>query len=361
MTRREQPRRDIPSLDGLRAVSIAIVILAHVSWWLPDGVKRFWIFHHLVGGGLHGVQIFFVISGYLITALLLREWKGAGGVSLKRFYLRRVLRIFPPFYAYLAVLGVLWAAGAIQEHWPSFLAAATYTIAYMPDPQGWFVQHTWSLSLEEQFYLLWPAIFLWAQRRGKTAETALVLMAAMPAVRLALHFAAPHLAGAESHTMVTYGSGDTILMGCLLAALRGHPQWERWRRRWVNGWTAGAMAFLSMVLVPYVVFRMTGGMSTLVALALGNTVTAAAIGWVLVYVVENATSPAGRVLNSRVMRHVGLISYSLYLWQQLFTSDKVRMTPYGLLGMWMAAELSFRLIERPAGRLRARLEAAATQ
>ena len=137
-------RHDIPSLDGLRAVSIVIVILSHTKALLPAAVTRTGLFRYLIGGGLHGVQIFFAISGYLITTLLLREFKETNTISLRRFYARRALRIFPPFYAYLAVLGVLWIAGTIPQHWPTFLAAATYSITYLPDPRGWFLMHTWS-------------------------------------------------------------------------------------------------------------------------------------------------------------------------------------------------------------------------
>src|SRR5215475_8179567 len=98
---------DIPSLDGLRAVSIAIVVLSHTKPLLPAVIVNSGLFRYGIGGGLHGVQVFFVISGYLITTLLLREFDSSGDVSLRRFYARRALRIFPPFYLYLGVLGLL--------------------------------------------------------------------------------------------------------------------------------------------------------------------------------------------------------------------------------------------------------------
>ncbi len=130
----DEKKRDIPSLDGLRALSIGIVILSHTRWYLPGWIAGSGLFRYVIGGGLHGVQVFFVISGYLITTLLMREWDWTETTSFRRFYARRSLRIFPPFYAYLAVLGILWAAGVIPEHLPSFLGAATYTLAYFPRP-----------------------------------------------------------------------------------------------------------------------------------------------------------------------------------------------------------------------------------
>src|SRR5208282_4325811 len=110
-----RPAHDIPSLDGLRALSIAIVILSHTKSLLPSPIANSGLFRYVIGGGLHGVQIFFVISGYLITTLLLREYNRTGSVSFKRFYARRALRIFPAFYIYLAVLAILWIAGLIPE------------------------------------------------------------------------------------------------------------------------------------------------------------------------------------------------------------------------------------------------------
>lgn len=86
-------RHDIPSLDGLRALAIGLVVLAHTRAVLPDAVAHSGLFRYTVGGGLHGVQLFFVISGYIITTLLLREFDRTGEISLPRFYVRRILRI----------------------------------------------------------------------------------------------------------------------------------------------------------------------------------------------------------------------------------------------------------------------------
>jgi peptidoglycan/LPS O-acetylase OafA/YrhL len=296
-----------------------------------------------------------VISGYLITTLLLREADKTQTISFRRFYARRSLRIFPPFYAYLAVLGILWAIGTIPEHLPSFLAAASYTLIYLPHPQGWFIQHAWSLSVEEQFYLLWPLLLLWSYRRRKSVELAVAIIAVMPVVRAILHWIALAQGGDARDAFVVSGSIDTLMAGCLLAMLARHLRWERWRQRYIRGWTAGTMFLVGFIGVPYLTAKLKAGAGSFITIALGETVTSLCIVGILVYLVANERSIAGRFLNAAPVRHIGVISYSLYLWQQLFSGEELRLLPYGYLFALAAAEASFWLIERPVSRLRSRM------
>lgn len=345
-----RPIHDIPSLDGLRAVSLAIVVLSHTRALLPAAVVNAGLFRYAIGGGLHGVQIFFVLSGYLITTLLLREQERTGDVSFRRFYARRALRIFPAFYVYFGLLAVLAAAGVVAVHWPTYLASATYTFVYFPHPQGWYVEHAWSLSVEEQFYLLWPALLVFAHRRGRSLQVVWGVLAAMPVVRvvLALAFAEPERA------IVTSGAIDMLMTGCVLALLGRDEVWLRFRQRFVNGWSVAALLALGFVLVPYASTKIVGGASGLMVVAMGTTATALAIGAMVAWVVAEPGSMAGRFLNLRVMRHLGVISYSIYLWQELFTADPRRFG-YGVYVLILGAgELSFWMIERPVMRLRAR-------
>src|SRR6266545_3183390 len=136
----------IPALDGMRAVAVFLVIFYHFGFdWVP---------------GAHGVMIFFVLSGFLITRLLLLENEKFGRISLKAFYLRRVLRIFPAFYCYWGILVAFLLLTGKQILWPHAWSALSYLsnyyVALNGDPNNGF-SHTWSLGIEEQFYLLWPA------------------------------------------------------------------------------------------------------------------------------------------------------------------------------------------------------------
>jgi peptidoglycan/LPS O-acetylase OafA/YrhL len=348
---RPRPAHDIPSLDGLRAISIGLVILSHTKSLLLSPIANSGLFRYVIGGGLHGVQVFFVISGYLITTLLLREYNRSSTISFKRFYARRALRIFPPFYIYFAVLAILWFMGTIPEHWPTYLASATYTFIYLPNPHGWYVEHAWSLSIEEQFYLLWPALLLFAHRRAKSIPLALAIIALMPIVRTVLYLTAP----SPERAIITSSSADTLMVGCLLAALlRDRPSCRSAHRRVLNAFTVAALLAAGFLVVPYLSAKLTG-IAAFAAVALGNTVTSLSIGGILVYVIDNPQSPAGRFLKLRLIRHLGVISYSLYLWQQMFTGDPAHMHLYVYLWMLLAAELSFWLIEKPVMRLRTRL------
>jgi peptidoglycan/LPS O-acetylase OafA/YrhL len=348
---RPDSAHDIPSLDGLRTLSIAIVILSHTKSLLPAPIANSGLFRYVIGGGLHGVQIFFVISGYLITTLLLREYNRTGTVSFKRFYARRALRIFPPFYTYFAVLAILWIAGVIPEHWPTYLASATYTFIYLPNPHGWYVEHAWSLSVEEQFYLLWPALLLCMQRRARSISLAVAIIALMPIVRSALYLAVNN----PERVLVTSSSADTLMVGCLLALLGKRAAFRQAHRRILNAGSASFLLVMGFLIVPYLSAKLTHGIPGILTIALGNTVTALSIGGILLYVIHNPQSPAGRFLNLRLIRHIGLISYSLYLWQQLFTGDPTHMHLYVYLCMLIAAELSFWFIEKPVMHFRTRL------
>jgi peptidoglycan/LPS O-acetylase OafA/YrhL len=153
-TRREAVDR-IPTLDGFRAISIGLVALYHLfrtrGFPSPPVLAPWmrWL-------GELGVRVFFVISGYLITGLLLRELRATGKIAIGRFYFRRALRLFPAFYAFLLVVAVLEGAGVIALNPGDLRSAATYTMNYHANPSWWLI-HCWSLSVEEQFYLVWPA------------------------------------------------------------------------------------------------------------------------------------------------------------------------------------------------------------
>ena len=145
----------IPSLDGLRAVSILLVVVCHLAQTVDNPLPgpRTWYFK-----GAVGVDIFFAISGFLITTLLLRETERSGTVSISRFYLRRALRILPAFWVYIAVLALFDHVGWVHLMSRDWIAAITYTVNFFL-PTAFPVRHIWSLSVEEHFYLIWPLLF----------------------------------------------------------------------------------------------------------------------------------------------------------------------------------------------------------
>ena len=341
--------RTIPSLDGLRALSVLMVISAHINGALARLIPfvPFWIY--LAWGAL-GVQTFFVISGFLITHLLLKELQSSGTISLKRFYFRRSLRIFPAFYVYLAAAGLVTLAGWQEGHLRGFLVAATYTWNYLGGGSE-LLEHTWSLSLEEQFYLLWPAALLLLGTR-KSSKLAVWVILLSPFSRIVTYYLAPNhrsLINGMLHTGL-----DSIMFGCLLAILWRNPRFNQIVQPVIRGWAAALAAAFVLVLAPVFLGARFRGSYIYV---FGFTLNAICLSLILLYVVRNPESVVGRLLNTRVLRHVGVISYSLYLWQQMFTGGEgLRFFPWNLLAILTCAELSYWLVERPVLRLRGRWE-----
>jgi peptidoglycan/LPS O-acetylase OafA/YrhL len=352
---RPKPRsstRNIPSLDGLRAISIMFVVASHAHWALTGTLSRSaWRNWHYYG--VLGVTVFFVISGYLITNLLLKELDTTGSIRLKHFYIRRAFRIFPAFYVYLAFIGVLWSMGLVQETLGSYVAAFTYTWNYYPYAAGWTLGHVWSLCIEEQFYLCWPLLLLWAGKvRGLRIALCIILLA--PFIRVVTYEFAPvmrgHL-GMMLHTRI-----DTLLFGCALAVLSQDPLFVAKLRRLCHPLVLGGLLFFVLLVSPVLSARFGGSYDA----PIGFTLLGASISILLFYCIQWPESTVGRVLNLWPVRHLGVISYSVYLWQQIFDGGQplihTRYLGLTLLLILLTAEASYWVIERPALRLRRRLD-----
>lgn len=338
-------RTRIPSLDGLRAISIGLVLALHMSD-STNFVPYSWV--EPFNPGHTGVWVFFVISGFLITSLLLNELRTTGRIDLKEFYFRRTLRIFPPMYAYIAVLAVLSSLAVIELQAGDLLRALTYTVNYHNVGGSWFVAHLWSLSVEEQFYLLWPAVLCFGGRQ-KAMKAALAVVLGAPVIRFLLWVAVPEYRINIGHTFETVA--DALAMGCLLAGFRDEL-WQRgWYRRLLTSrWFALMPFFAAGMYMLYVRPRF----SVLIAEPLGNLAVALCIDWA----VRFPERAVGRFLNWRPLIAVGVLSYSLYVWQQLFLQQYRQpgqwwaTFPVSLLLALITAVASYFLIEQPALRLR---------
>jgi len=337
----------IPSLDGLRAISIAMVLFAHLA-----GTRSFPVSTaagNIFALGELGVRVFFVISGYLITRLLLEELDRRQRISLGRFYLRRTLRIFPPYYTLIAVLLVGQAIGWLQLAPHDVGRALTYTTNYYSE-RSWFTGHTWSLSVEEQFYLLWPAVIVLAgSRRAILVAACAVLLA--PVVRVGSWELMRWSAGGIGHRFETVA--DAIAVGCVLAGTRDWLHAQPFYRRALGSamFIVVPLAVLAANLLhehPVVYF---GAAMTVI-----NVGVALCLDWCVTY-------PDGRVgalLNAGPLVFVGLLSYSLYLWQQMFlnraSDTSVSAFPLNLLLATLCALASYYVVEQPSLRLRRRIE-----
>ncbi len=215
----------IPCLDGLRALAILLVIYAH-GHFPGDHLLPL---RTLKGRcGFLGVQIFFVLSGFLITTLMLREVRRTGRLHLGRFYLRRALRIVPAYAAYLVLLAILDAGGAVPLDNHQWLAAGTYTVNFLP-ALPYHMSHLWSLCVEEHFYLLWPLMIAvlpldWCRRAVPAC------LAAAFALRWALLLISP----SAPIDLLTFTRIDDIAVGCGIAFLAHEPVWRCWMDRFVT-------------------------------------------------------------------------------------------------------------------------------
>ena len=325
----------VPYLDGLRGVAIVCVLLSHferdeqaIKWDL-------WELGHL------GVTLFFVISGFLITLLLLRERRKTGANSCSAFYRRRALRIFPAYLAFLATIGVLQMAGAYHVAATSWIAALTYTSCFAKVIKTeWIFGHTWSLSVEEHFYLIWPFIFTRMKPRP-----AFVLLcsyfASVPFLRWTI--AQGHIRWMD----MDYASPiqmSSIAVGCMVALIIAGGVAPRCKAFMLSK-PALCLGLGCGVFAGYHLLRPE------VKVAIGDPIKALVVALVLAWILFG--EKAGilhRFLVSTPMVWIGLISYSMYLWQQPLTENSqlptdmklVRLVLLGIL-----ASLSYKLIESP--------------
>jgi peptidoglycan/LPS O-acetylase OafA/YrhL len=338
-------------LDGLRGYSILTVVVLHCT--LSMHVPRWLIPAKLMfGNGQLGVNIFFVISGFLITTLLVRERDQTGTISLRGFYERRIARIFPAAYTYIAAIAVLAFIGIVQLRPGAFFAASLFSWNY----GGWLgltagsrdaqaLNHFWSLSLEEQFYLFWPScLLLLGLRRSRTI--ALVAIAALPIARLASYALFP-----ESRPQLTemFHTGvDQIFWGALAALAYNNGAHLRWaRHRWF-GWLILGYAVVTVFVVAGAAEYFHG-----IARFIAPTVYSSFASLLLIWLLSGSTGVIRNILEWKPLRGVGLLSYSLYVWQQIFLAPQSPLlTPFPInVGCaLLAAILSYYWVESPLRR-----------
>ena len=325
-------------IDGFRGLSIGLVVVGHLMQFrfqdylqlppiaIPGYTDEFipqlpFNFGHLLGD--IGVNLFFIISGFLITSLLLHEETKRGSISVRAFYTRRILRILPAFYAYLLAIAALTLIGLVHVPYSNILRSGAFLSDLHRFPSHWFVAHTWSLSVEEQFYILWPALLIvFAKARGWLGLAIFVgLLALSPVSPLATRFA--YIAIGALYAMSPRVKREIDAIGA---------------RSWAPLLAIGLFAIA--VMPPGVVF-------------LDNILNAAGpvLLAVLFFGALAKQGPLCRLVDMVWLQRLGLISYSVYLWQQLSLGPT---SMYG--GHWMLslpffflapALISYFAIERP--------------
>lgn len=343
-------KRYIPTLDGWRGLSVIGVILYHgrmgffTAGTLPE---------RLAAHGSIGVDVFFAISGFLICGLLLEEYARTGDISLRRFYMRRFFRILPPYYVTLAGICALSVLGVIRVHYSYLPSCLFFYRNYMPlgmdEHGGFYTAHFWSLAVEEHFYLLWP-MFLLALKPKRAGKAALLLALLVFGWRQVVISLWP----LTSFATRTDTRIDALVWGCLAAIY--FPEIKRIFER------IQERIRFSELWLPLAAILLVAEATHVPGLTLLRVILLPAL--VLSTVIHPA-SLLGHVLEWKPLRWIGTISYSLYLWQELFFPELGSTTqgpfshlqhwPGNVLAMLVCAVLSRYLIEAPMSRLGHRL------
>lgn len=339
----------LPTLDGWRAVAILLVMVCHGTdaIFAPNGLYPNELFYGLTRHGAVGVDIFFGISGYLICTRLLQEEQYHGRINLAKFYIRRTFRILPPYLAYLIVLGFLSVIGwVVVSRW-EWLSCLLFLRNYLAPASlgGWYTGHFWSLAIEEHFYLLFPGVLmLCGSRRARWLILGIALAIAFwRFVEFRQQYLSRLLPDINFITRTDIRL-DGLLWGCCLALMLEVPAWREnlTRKLFAGLWflLVGAFVLCLWWQPPLVMLWQ-----------------AALIPLILLGTVVRPDSSVSRLLELRQVRWVGRISYSLYLWQQLFlvSSAEQRPLPFGVLQsvplnfltVFACAALSYYVIERP--------------
>lgn len=332
----------MPTLDGWRAISILFVMMFHDALHRVGAFSDAWFFKN----GDVGVDVFFAISGILICSRLLAEEQRFGSISLRHFYIRRAFRILPPAILYLLVIAALSALAIIPHVGKDWFGALFFYRNYTRLMgthlvySGWFTVHFWSLSVEEHFYLLLPAVLVLTRKkhRLKVFSALILLVAISLAVQLrhrsweSLHF----------HTDLRL---DSLFIPAMIAVLIQRETIRSWFQRVGRFWPVILAALFVLITWTPKNFGHEFGLALLMPFLLLGTIL-------------NPQSMLSRFLELPPLRFVGRISYSLYLWQEVFfvghflpkaaTLGWLQRLPLDYLTPFACALVSYYLLEKPA-------------
>jgi peptidoglycan/LPS O-acetylase OafA/YrhL len=353
----------LPSLDGWRAIAVLLVVFYHAKESLirAYGPAVDWLLPYL-GSGWIGVSLFFGISGILITSRLLEEKEVRGQILLKKFYVRRFCRILPPVIFLLIVLAVCNWAKIIPIAGLDWWRALLFASNYGPEP-SWHLAHTWSLSIEEHFYLFWPALLVWlGARRAPVVCLVLVILITVWRV-LDIHYSivpsSVGISGWRTDTTV-----DGLLVGAMFACLLEKRNIQKMVVRLATP-LATVMLIVMLVICLYIWDHV---------LILKHPVRLLFVFLIPSLLLTTILSPSAGIatlLEWRPLRWIGRISYSIYLWQQFFfVPDHATVAsrlgglqdwPWNLLAVLVCAVVSYYCIERPFMAVGHRLAKPATE
>ncbi len=355
----------VPFLDGLRCISILWVILIHLRF-RGDRLYEFVASH-----GWMGVDMFFVISGYLITTILLREYQSRGRISLRNFYVRRILRIWPAYYMTLAIVAALALAG-IGAHPEMVLRTIRWPAMYLTNAYAGFNRTescallvSWSLSLEEQFYLLWPLLLFFGPKRALKIAIATIVAVTVWRTWLTFHIA-PGMMAMRRLFYAPDTRIDVILYGCVLAFILLDERRAASIGRFLKNRATPFILAIAFLIGVDINNRWSGHLGN----SIGYSVSALLMAVWIAYIATARPKAILSVLQCRPMVYIGRISYGIYLLHEfaiegarfLFGNPtsiggKVAFGAFVYGGAILLASVSYRYFESPFLRLKQRFSA----
>jgi peptidoglycan/LPS O-acetylase OafA/YrhL len=331
--------RRYQALDGVRAGAIILVLIEHMKFsaGMPDYPQWWW---HVGDLGNLGVRIFFVLSGFIITHLLLRESDQKGYISLRAFYVRRIFRIIPPLLAFMGIVGLGMMSGYMQVPIRQYLMVLVFLGNYVGDPRAWTLGHLWTLAVEEQFYLVWPAIVAFTIR----LSTLRLLFIGLSLVLAPIM----RVVGAIPTGFIE--NSDALAMGSLAAMAYMSPSLS-----WILRLLEKIPVMISGVML---IILNCEPVPPMVKAIICYPLIHLCVTAVIIRVIRVEKDPGTRILSTKPFVFVGVISYSLYLFQQPVLNrpplEALPQFPWSIMVAFALAIASHYWIERPTMKLRDR-------
>ena len=328
-----------PSLDGLRGIAIIMVVFfhLHLSW----NSSYLTIFN-----GSLGVLIFFVLSGFLITTLCIKEKVITKDISLKNFYLRRLLRIFPVAYLFIIVIIILNYIFKLKISYINIIGAALYLMNFSSYfrkyHDTYFTGHFWSLSVEEQFYLFFPIIL---KKKFKVyLLLILTIVFVIPLVICLQYFYVSlntKVLYALTHYLIKF---QAIGVGCLFSVLTFKYSFNKK----ILTKTKVITNILAIFLILFIQYNDFFSVQNV----LSGVVSSFLIGYIIITNIAPGKDIIFKLLNAKFLKLVGVLSYSIYIWQEIFTSNDKRLPsfmvtfPYNIICIIIVSCCSYYFYER---------------
>ena len=357
-------RHYVPTLDGWRAVAILIVLISHAA----DSIARFlrgagWNSQVNMKFGFFGVGIFFALSGFLITTQMVFNEREQGAFNVRQFYWRRCFRILPAAYFYLIVVALLSFSGVLGVSLERWISSLLFFNNYSTAADSWYVDHFWSLAVEEHYYLLWPIVFV-VSRNNKTRLIAAVALAIFIAIWRMINF--KYLGGFTSHHIWSRTDicADSILWGAIFALIRAQPGLKRrLDRLYATPWVLRALIVMIVLLGCKFLAFPGWWLGDLLA----HTFLVFFIPMAIFGGITRSTGRFASYMESAPLRWIGRISFSLYLYQQLFMVldegesiaapwNVLQSFPLNFLMTFCVAIVSYHFIEQPFIKLGRKIE-----